>query len=206
MLQEVGMFVSRVAAALVGGVVGAIATAIVLWWLCRMTVNRQPPRPVRRLLHILGGLAGALAAVLFLPIGFGGFGLGSGGLGLGPGGGGFQPAAVVAPEPPPAPSKSSEPPPRTEQRARVVMLGGPLVKGDAFYRWADEPAPRTLAEIQARLRTRIDANPPLTVLEIAIYFEDSLSRQSAPVVQLSDWATQAGLSVRIVGLPGHIPQ
>ena len=206
-IQDLTVLVGRIAAGLVGAAVGYVVTAAAMWFLFRMTVNRQPPRPARRVLRGLGAIGGALAAVLFLPVGYGGFGLGSGGLGLGPGGGGFTPSSATVVEPAAAPAESPKPEPKPSDRtARVIMLGGPLVRGEAFYRWGDEESPRTLAEIQTRLRTRMDADPPATSLDIVIYFEDSLARQSSPVHRLADWAAQAGLSVRIVPLPGRIPR
>ena len=201
MMQEITLFVGRIAAGIFGAVASAILTALVVWTLCRYTVHRQPPRPVNRMLRILGGLAGALAAILFLPIGYGGFGLGSGGLGLGPGGGGFTPrdaphvASLSGIDP-----KANEPPPRIA----VVMLGGSLVRGEAYYRFEDDPTPRTLAEIQAKLRKGVKADKS-PALDVVIYFEDSLAQQSAPVQQLVEWAKQAGLSVTVVTKPGHIP-
>ena len=156
MIQEITLFVGRIAAGIFGAVAGAILTALLVWTLCRFTVRRQPPRPVNRMLRMLGGLAGAIAAILFLPIGYGGFGLGSGGLGLGPGGGGFKPsdarqaASLSGIDP-----KESQPPPRIA----VVMLGGSLVRGEAFYRFDDDPTPHTLAEIQSKLRRR-EHRPP----------------------------------------------
>jgi hypothetical protein len=203
-VQEITLFVGRLAAGIFGAVVGAILTALFVWLICRMTVNKQPPRPIRKMLRILGAIAGAIAAILFLPIGYGGFGLGSGGLGLGPGGGGFEPQAV-------APKSLSGIDPKDaatakpEQRATVIMLGGPLVRGEAFYRFEDERAPQTLAEVQAKLRGRMQADPPLTALDIVIYFEDSLAQQSAPVLRLVEWSKQAGLSVNTVMKTGHVP-
>jgi hypothetical protein len=201
MIQEITLFVGRIAAGIFGAVAGAILTALAVWTLCRFTVRRQPPRPVNRMLRMLGGLAGAIAAILFLPIGYGGFGLGSGGLGLGPGGGGFKPndarqaASLSGIDP-----KESQPPPRIA----VVMLGGSLVRGEAFYRFDDDPTPRTLAEIQSKLRGGANADHP-PGLDVVIYFEDSLAQQSAPVQRLVEWAKQAGLSVTVVTKPGHIP-
>jgi len=200
MIQEITLFVGRIAAGIFVAVAGAILTALAVWTLCRFTVRRQPPRPVNRLLRILGGIAGAIAAILFLPIGYGGFGFGSGGLGLGPGGGGFKPndaphtASLSGIDP-----KASQPPPRIA----VIMLGGSLVRGDAYYRFDDDPTPRTLSEIQSKWRGANADHPP--GLDVVIYFEDSLAQQSAPVRHLVEWAKQAGLSVTVISKPGHIP-
>jgi hypothetical protein len=202
---EIGLFIGRAAAALVGGIVGAILTAFVVWFICRLTVNRQPPRLVNRFLRILGGIAGAMAAILFLPVGFGGFGLGFTGLGLGPGGGGFTPSQVQMQTPPPTPEKPKAPDSKLQPRARIIVLGGPLVRGEAFYRFDDDRTPLTLAEAQARLRTKMQADPPIKALDIVIYHEDSLARQSAAVARLNEWATQVGLSVSVLTEPGHIP-
>jgi hypothetical protein len=201
MIQEITLFVGRIAAGIFGAVAGAVLTALAVWTLCRYTVRRQPPRPVNRLLRILGGVAGAIAAILFLPIGYGGFGLGSGGLGLGPGGGGFQPSDA-----PQAASLSGIDPKMRQpvQRVAVIMLGGPLVHGEAFYRFDDDATPRTLTDVQTKLRGNGGAEAP-PGLDIVIYFEDSLAQQSAPVQRLAEWAKQAGLSVTVITKPGHIP-
>ena len=201
-VQDMTVLVGRIAAAIFGAIAGAILTALVVWFVCRLTVNKQPPRSFRKLLRILGAVAGAVAAVMFLPIGYGGFGLGLGGLGLGPGGGGFTPMEAQAPpDDEPKSLAKSQP----EQRARIIMLGGPLVRGEAFYRFEESPTPRTLAEVQAELRKRMSGDSPITTLDILIYFEDSLARQSAPVAALADWTRQAGLHVNIQTLSGHIP-
>lgn len=204
-VQTITIWVGRLAAGIFGAIAGAIIVTIVVWFICRMTVNKQPPRSIRKTFRILGALAGAIAAVMFLPIGYGGFGLGSGGLGLGPGGGGFTPAE----------SKSSESLSKQDTKslesssgpktASIVMLGGSLVSGEAFYRFEDDRKALTLGEIQAKLKNRMQAEPPLTALEVVIYFEDSLARQSAPVVRLVEWANQAGLKVTVVSRPGHVP-
>jgi len=204
-VQEITLFVGRLAAGIFGAVVGAILTALIVWLLCRMTVKKQPPRSINKMLRILGAVAGAIAAILFLPIGFGGFGLGSGGLGLGPGGGGFTPAPAVSPKSlsgmDPKDGSNAKP----EQKATVIMLGGPAVRGEAFYRFDDDPTPQTLADVQAKLRRRMQADPPLTSLDIVIYFEDSLAQQSAPVTRLMEWSKQAGLTANIVKKSGHVP-
>jgi hypothetical protein len=51
----------------------------------------------------------------------------------------------------------------------------------------------------------MEGDSPLTGLDVVIYFEDSLAQQSAPVVQLTEWARQAGLTVNLIQKPGHIP-
>jgi hypothetical protein len=203
-LHDLLYFASRAAAAIIGGVLGAVATGILVWFLCRFAVNRQPPRIARRFLRILGGIAGAMAAVLFLPIGFGGFGLGWGGFGFGSG---DSNSALQAVAPDSTPDEIPRPPPPdpAASRARIVILGGPLVRGEAFYRFDDERTPLSLAELQARLGDRMKADPPLAAIDILIYFEDSLAKQSAPVVRLTDWAAQVGLSVSVSSHPGRIP-
>lgn len=204
-VQTITIWVGRLAAAILGAIAGAILVTIVVWFVCRMTVNKQPPRSIRKMFRILGALAGAIAAVMFLPIGYGGFGLGSGGLGLGPGGGGFTPADSKSTE---LPSKQDSKPDEStsgQKSASIVMLGGSLVAGEAFYRFEDDRKALTLAEIQSKLKSRMQAEPPLAALEIVIYFEDSLARQSAPVVRLVEWANQAGLKVTVVSRPGHVP-
>jgi len=45
MIQEITLFVGRIAAGIFGAVAGAILTALLVWTLCRFTVRRQPPRP-----------------------------------------------------------------------------------------------------------------------------------------------------------------
>src|SRR5262245_28831769 len=125
-LQEITLFVGRIAAGIFGAIVGAILTALLVWFICRMTVNKQPPRPVRRMLRILGGVAGAIAAILFLPIGYGGFGLGSGGLGLGPGGGGFTQSQMAASKSLSGMDPKEPVTAAPEKRTSVIMLGGPL--------------------------------------------------------------------------------
>jgi hypothetical protein len=204
-VQEITLFVGRLAAGIFGAVVGAILTALFVWLLCRMTVKKQPPRSINKMLRILGAIAGAIAAILFLPIGFGGFGLGSGGLGLGPGGGGFAPSHAVAPKSLSGMDPKDAANPKPEQRATVIMLGGPAVRGEAFYRFDVDPTPLTLAEVQTKLRGRMQADPPLTALDVVIYFEDSLAQQSAPVTRLMEWSKQAGLTANIVNKTGHLP-
>jgi hypothetical protein len=204
-VQEITLFVGRIAAGIFGALVGAILTAVVVWFVCRLTVKKQPPRPVRRMLRILGGVAGAIAAILFLPIGYGGFGLGSGGLGLGPGGGGFTPSQMAASKSLSGIDPKDPANPAPDRRTTVIMLGGPLVRGDAFYRFEDDRTPQSLSDVQAKLRTKMQDDPPLTGLDIVIYFEDSLAQQSAPVIRLVEWCKQAGLNVNIVTKSGHIP-
>jgi hypothetical protein len=204
-VHQITLWVGRLAAGIFGAIAGAIFVAVAVWFVCRMTVNKQPPRPIRRGLRVLGAIAGAIAAVLFLPIGYGGFGLGSGGLGLGPGGGGFTPAEVKTAESLSKQEAKSHEKPEGRKATSIVMLGGSLVVGEAFYRFEDDRKALTLAEVQSKLKADMQVIPPLTAIEIVIYFEDSLARQSAPVVRLVAWANQVGLKVTVVSRPGHVP-
>jgi hypothetical protein len=204
-VHQITVWVGRLAAGIFGAIAGAIIVTIVVWFVCRMTVNKQPPRPIRRVFRVLGAIAGAVAAVMFLPIGYGGFGFGSGGLGLGPGGGGFTPAEVKTIESLSKQEAKSSEKPDGRKTASIVMLGGSLVVGEAFYRFEDDRKALTLDQVQTKLKSDMQADPPLTALEIMIYFEDSLARQSAPVVRLVAWANQVGLNVTVVSRPGHVP-
>lgn len=204
-MPEITHIVGRIAAAIFGAVAGAILTALAVWLICRFSVTKQPPKPMRKMLRILGAITGALAAILYLPVGYGGFGLGGFGLGLGPGGGGFAPSASqMASQSKPEPKTATEPDAKPTVRVRVVMLGGPQVVGDACYRIEPDRKTRTLADVREHIRSRRDASPPVELLEIVVH-DDSLAARSAQVQQLRDWAVMSGLRVEVVLAPGSIP-
>src|SRR5262245_39675360 len=85
--DKVGQMVINGLAVAGSAAVGYFLTFGLIWLICRLTIQRQPPKAVTKILSLIGAILGGILAAMLLfgdGAGGGGFGLG-GGLGLGRG-------------------------------------------------------------------------------------------------------------------------
>jgi len=212
-LDNLGALLTGVLAVVGGAVAGAVLTAAAVWLVCRFAFKRQPPPSVRKLVRWLGAVAGALAVAAFLNFGLGGGGWGpfGGGAGLGPGNGTHdtRPTTGSARETATTPTQPAKAPDTSTahgSRIRVVVLGGPLVKDDAYFRIEGQPRPMTLREVQEYVnRQRQRPGEAVAGVDILVY-QNSLDYDTEPVRQLRAWAAANGLSPAVVELKGNIPE
>jgi hypothetical protein len=210
-LQNIGYLGLSLLAVVGGAVAGAVLTAVLVWLACKLFFKRQPPRPVRAILRWLGAVAGALFVAGYLKFGGGtGWLFGEGGLGPGSGDKSAGETALSNDVPKAkgddAKAKvADQPPPTQADRLRVVILGGALVQGRAFYRIEGQREPVDLKGVQDQVRQRRQqTGSPLTAVDILVY-QNSLDYNTEPVRQLRAWVTEAGLTPRLVELRGDIP-
>jgi hypothetical protein len=204
-VENLGVLGMAVLAVVGGAVAGAALTAVLVWLTCRTFFRKQPTPSVAKVLRYLGAIAGALAVGGFLKFGGGtGYLFGTGG----PGGGvansteaGDKKPATKSGEEKPA--KLDSPPAKREDRVRVTVLGGTLVKGKAYYRLDGSPEAVDLARVKEAVRAR-QAAGPLAGVDILIY-QNSLGYNTDPVRQLKVWVTESGLTPNPAELPGDIP-
>lgn len=205
-LDNLGVLGMALLAVVGGAVAGAGLTAAAVWLICRFLFKKQPPKLIAKLLNYLGAIAGALAIGYFLKFGGGtGYLFGTGG----PGGGiaGSQVTsndtgkqAKAADE---KPARLDSAPAKRDDRVRVTVLGGALVKGKAYYRLDSSAEPVDLAKVKEVVRARLAAGS-LAGVDILIY-QNSLGYNTDPVRQLKAWVTESGLSSNPAELPGEIP-
>jgi hypothetical protein len=205
-LENLSFLTVRVLAVVGGAVVGALVTSIVVWLAGKYWLRRPLPWGPKKLLRILGAIAGALLVASFLHLSGGGWGLfGGGGSGTGESGDRGGTAKADAPkETPSAAAALNNVPPGTE-RANVTVLGGALVKGQAYYRVEGERAATDLNGVREFVRRRQEqAGGRLAAVDILI-FQDSLEEKTEPVKKLRELVVDAKLKPNIVLMPGDIP-
>lgn len=200
-LSDLGVAVLAVLGA---ALAGAALTASVVWLVCRLAFGKQPPKPFAKLLNYLGAIAGALFIGAYLKLGGGTghfFGTGTGQTGAQSKGVPKDTVATKSGEE--KPEKRDSPPARQDDRVRVTILGGSLVKGKAFYRLDGSAEPVDLARVKEAIGARQKAGPVAGV-DILIY-QNSLGYNTDPVRQLKAVVTGSGLTPNPAELPGDIP-
>lgn len=191
-----GLIIVKALAVAGGFALGAVLTAAFVRIACRFCAFRQPPRAIAVFTRLMGGVAGGGLTAWLLFGGPGGWGLG----GFGPGAG----ASSAGQDQINKLSAESNAPTSEGMRTCVVMLGGPRVQGQAFYRLDNDRTAKTLSEICDQI-IHIRKQPGAsTALEIQVY-ADSVARHHPAVSDLETWAAQTGLSVTVVTLPGELP-
>ena len=191
-------------AVLGGAALGWLVIALLTRFLGRWLSARKGPRPLERLVRLLGAVVGGWL-VWFLVTGSGGGGLFGGG-GSFFGGRGVGEGSGKETAPPSTPRTKRSPaetaPIRRAETLRVVMLGGQRVNDERFYR-PEGGEPRTLAELKKVVKDR-QKEGGVKALEIVIY-EDSVARDHPAVKELEQWARQNDLAVSLALLPGNAP-
>jgi hypothetical protein len=209
-LENLGNLGVAVLAVVGGAVVGAVVTSVAVWLVSRYYFKKTLPAAPRTLLRWLGAFAGALLVAGFLSLGGAGWGpFGGGGPGFGAGAAGdsagtdaAKSAAADAAKGQDA--KATDPPARGGERVRVIVLGGSLVQGRAFYRIEGQRQPSDLDAVREFVRRRQGESPPLGGVDILIY-QNSSDANTEQVKQLRAWALGSGLTPHVVELSGDIP-
>jgi hypothetical protein len=181
---------------------GYVLTFVLIWTICRLTIHKQPPATLKKLLSALGAIAaGALAAMLLFD-GGGGFGFGGTGW-FGTGTSASQNSTEKNnPPTPPAPPKTTPDidPTQTAAPLRVKVLGG-KISSKKFYIVEGETDARELKGeegVEKVIRDRSEKKPgKLTTRELIIVLKDgdSAGYDSSAVIDLENAAQTAGLSV-----------
>jgi hypothetical protein len=200
---DLGTLVLEVLAVVGGATVGGLGSGLLLRLLVRLTVHQSVPRKVVVPVQLLGAVA---AGILVWWLAFGakgsGFGWGGGGGGWLGGFGGTEKETKpesTAPEeqkPEPSPPQKEEVVPAGAEVVSVEVLGGERVQAERFYLLANDPQPKTLAELREfiQLRQRAEAKPPLHGIAI-VFNENSVARNHPAVIALERFAGQNGLAV-----------
>jgi hypothetical protein len=199
-IPDVGLLLLKGLAVVGGAVLGGLLCGLLLQLLVRAFVHRAVPKPVLRVIRLLGALT------LGLLVWFWVFGEGhTGGLG---GNGGFWPfgskggtgtgtASMVegtSKQKNPASSPSVSRP----DFLRIEMLGGDRYKGDErFYLIEGEKTPRTLSELTDTLTALREKKPNLKKLEIVIYDKGSVAEGHEAVRALQQRARDLDFEVAI---------
>jgi hypothetical protein len=200
---DVGLLALKLLAVAGGVAVGGLGGGALIRLLVRWTVQRPTPRPVVRLVQVLGAVVVGLAVWIWA-FGPGGSGFGWGG-GLGWGGSGQGSDKTTesntdknAPKKPPTSDK--EPRPAGADVLRVEVLGGERVREQRFYVLvdSDDPQPKTLEELRRTIKTRQDApnRPKLQRLEI-LYNGESVALGTLAMKNLEKLAEQVGLEMTL---------
>src|SRR5262249_54079201 len=100
--EQFGRTVINILAVAGSAAVGYILTFILIWTGCRLTIHKQPPRSLAKILSALGAVAAGVVVAMLLFKGGGGWGLG-GGFGLGSGSGAGQSPTEKSPATQPSP-------------------------------------------------------------------------------------------------------
>lgn len=203
-LQNLGGLGLAILAVLGAAIAGAVLTASVVWLTCRLLFRKQPPKLFTKLLNYLGAIAGALFIGAYLKLGGGtGYFFGAGTGTTGAQSKGSPNDKVTAKSADEKPEKLDAAPATADDRIRVTVLGGSLVKGKAFYRLDGLPEPADLSRVKEAIRARQKAGP-LARVDILIY-QNSLGYNTDPVRQLKAFVTESGLTPNPAELPGDIP-
>jgi len=209
MQQNIGNYVVSALAVAGAGVIGYLLTLFLLWLISKFAFDKKLPKPVTRLVGILGGVALALLVfgLLFNGGGGGGWGLGPG-LGFGTGSGTGeekqkQPDGKDA-GPPKTPRQDSTEITGNEAGAatplQVLMLGGDRVKGTSeaeltYYQVLPDGKAYNLADLKSLIRERKNNKPPIRELLIIIR-SDSVSHDHPAVKRLETFVHDEGLAIR----------
>jgi len=179
---------------------GGFGAGLIVQLAARLTTTRPAPRPVVRLVQLLGAIAcGLLVAFALFHAG------GPGGGGSGTGGGKNADKGPhetsQGKDSPPAKEKFKNGQPMGLRSMRVVVV--PSTDGRC-YRIDDQPAAQTLDEVKKVVAFRRAQATPLERLVILLY-EDSPDQATAIVQQLKTLAQDNGLTPQISEEKGKIP-
>jgi hypothetical protein len=204
LVSNLGQTVVNLLAVIGGAAVGWFGAGLLTQLLVKLTVHRDTPRPVLRVVRILGAVALGLA-VWLLVFGSGGpgWGLGGGGWGFGgrgPGGADSSTGRTAGTDNQKGKtSKDGKAGSSVEGRFLAVeMLGGKRYKDDErFYRITEpgEP-PRSLPELVDSIRKRREQDPGLKGIEIIIYDTGSVAESHPAVAELKRRAQEMDLAVK----------
>lgn len=197
--EQVGKQVINVLAVAGSGAVGYFLTFALIWISCRMTIQRQPPKQVTKILSTLGAVACGIAAFFLLFNGAGGGGGWGFGPGMGFGTGSTQKAGPTQAQTVPVRTTQNDPGP-SASALRIRILGGVKVKERRFFLVDGESSPRDLPEMKQLLRDRakpMGEKPPIREV-IIIVDNDSVARDHVAVRQLEEFVKEQLLTVSIL--------
>jgi len=197
---DLGDWLLRGLAVIGAAALGGFGAGLVVQISARLTTTRQAPRPVLRLIRILGAIACGLlvAFALFHAGGPGGGGSGTGGgkdAGKGPYATSSGKDALPAKEQPKIGTPAS---PRS---MRVVVV--PSTDGH-YYRIDEQGAAQTFDQVKEVVAFRRALATPLEKLIIVLY-ENSPDQATLVVQQLKTLAQDNGLTPEISEPKGKIP-
>lgn len=198
---NLGDWLMRGLAVIGAAALGGFGSGLVLQISARLTTTRSVPRPVLRLVRLLGAVAcGLLVAwALFHAGGPGGGGSGTGG-GKDAGKGSYDTSAGK--DTPPIKEKSKDGQPNGLRSMRIVVV--PSTDGH-YYRIDDQLTTRTLDEVKEVVAFRRALATPLEKLVIVLY-EDSPDQGTPIVKQLKTLAQDNGLTPEVSEPRGKIPK
>src|SRR5207249_1906104 len=150
---------------------------------CKLTIQKNAPQAVLRVLRGLGGLALGLAVWLWVFSPGGGSGFGGTGFSLFGGSAGQGKGSETVADSTGKEKKTNgeqDRPKQTNETLRIVMLGGGRVAADRFYLIEGEQEARTLAEIVKAVQ---EHQPPVKGIDIVIYL-DSVAESHSEVSRL----------------------
>ena len=194
---NLGDWLMRGLAVIGAAALGGFGAGLIVQLAARLTTTRQAPRPIVRLMRILGAITCGLlvAFALFHAGGPGGGGSGSGG---GKDAGKGEYTVNTGKDTPPQPKGSNDP--AAEQRV-VVVRGG---NDGRHYRIDGDKEPRTLDEVRALIAQRREQKPPPEKLVIVLY-KDSPDQNTPIVEKLKELAKDNGLTPEISLPEGNAP-
>jgi hypothetical protein len=197
---NLGDWLMRGLAVVGAAALGGFGAGLILQIATRLTTTRQVPRPVLRLIRILGGITGGLlvAFALFHAGGPGGGGSGSGG-GKDSGQGPYDTSAGK--DTPLVKEKPKDSPPPSPRSMRVVVIPG---TDGHCYRIDDQAVAHTFDEIKKIIAFRRALATPLEKVTIVIYADSP--DQGTPIVrQLKTLVQDNQLTPVIEEQKGKIP-
>jgi len=197
---NLGDWLMRGLAVVGAAALGGFGAGLILQLSARLTTTRPAPRPVLRLVRILGAIAcGLLVATLLFHAG------GPGGGGSGTGGGKDSAkgeyVANLAKDAAPPKERAKSDMPANQSELRIVVLARTDGRN---YRVEGDPHARTLDEVEALVKERRAQQPPLRNLVIVVY-QDSPSHDHPIVEKLKELAKSSGLTPEISLPEGQVP-
>ncbi|MBX7103226.1 MAG: hypothetical protein K1X57_04050 [Gemmataceae bacterium] len=184
LIEDAGRLGQGALAVIGGAVIGAVVTGFMTNSAVRLVTTRQIPPLILRWVRLFAGFAGGLMVGYVVFSGIGGWGLGGAG---GNNTGELPPAGTAA-----ADTKSLPP----AAPVGITLLGGPRVRGAAFYQLDRDQAAKSLGE----LGTGLPAKPGTFALRI---YDDSVARDHVAVTELVAWAERLGWKVIIEEFKGQ---
>jgi hypothetical protein len=183
--QNLEGWLTRGLAVIGAAAVGAIGAGLLVQVLVKLLTTQTVPRPILRLIRVVGAITAGWLVVwlLFQPGGGGG---GSGG-GQGPntgdksGDGGKTPPDKDAP----AKDKASEGVPK-DAEIKVEVVGNVQDPEKRFYRFQGQKQRRTLEEMRESLRERLKQGPPVDKVVLVLYEIGSPAADHRNVTQLEE--------------------
>jgi hypothetical protein len=194
--EQFGRTVINILAVAGSAAVGYILTFILIWTICRLTIHKQPPRSLAKVLSALGAIAAGVVVAMLLFNGGGGWGLGAG-FGFGGGSGTAQGPTEKSPPTQSAPPKTTQTtfdPSQVAAPLRVRVLGG-KISSKKFYGVEGEIDARDLKSIIDLLGDRVGKKPAVRELIIVLKGDDAAGYNAPAVTDLDSEAKRFGLSV-----------